>query len=204
MAIGKYVTIATCLVIGCLALLDDAAAVPIRFEPGATTVAAGDSFLVDVVISDLGGEIVSTYDLDVLYDASILAASDVIFTPLLGNPELFEVFNDLDLSVPGTADFAQLSLLPDADLLALQAAGTFTLATIAFDAVAPGTSTLEFFLDPVNDFKGLDAAILPITTTPGTVTVEAAVAVSEPSTLWLMLIPLAVMALARRGALHLA
>lgn len=206
MATGKHLMIAACGVACCLLTIDEASAVPIRFEPGATTVAVGDSLLVDIVISELAGEIVSAYDLDVLYDPGILTATDVIFTPLLGafdpDPFLTEVFNDFDLSVPGTVDFAQLSFLLDSDLLSLQAgaAGTFTLATIVFDAAASGSSTLQIVLDAFNDVKGLDAAVLPTTTSPGTVTVEEVVQVSEPPVLWLMLAPLGVIAALRRWA----
>lgn len=206
MATGKHVMIAACLIVGSVMTIDEASAVPIRFEPGAATVAVGDAFLVDVVVFGLAGEIVSAYDLDVLYDPGILAATGVIFTPLLGDPSLFQVFNDFDLSVPGTVDFAQLSLLPDADLLALQAAGTFTLATIAFDASTAGVSTLEIVFDALNDVKGLNGAILPTTASPGAVTVQP-LAVSEPSALWLMLVSLAVIVVVRsaeRGRVHLS
>ena len=44
--------------------------------------------------------IVSAYDLDILYDSSIVAATGVVFTTLLGDELSFEVFNALYVSTP--------------------------------------------------------------------------------------------------------
>ena len=54
-------------------------AISLGFVPASQTLGIGDSVAVDVVISDLNaaGEIVSTYDLDVNYDPSILSATGV-------------------------------------------------------------------------------------------------------------------------------
>ena len=176
-------------------LASEASALPIQFNPGAVTVSVGDAFAVDIVVSGLGPEIVSAYDLDILYDATTLAATGVTFTSLLGDELLFEVFNAFDISTPGLVDLAQLSLLWDSDLQALQTANTLTLATISFSALAVGTSALDFlFNPPFNDVKGLNAAVLEMTPTSGRVTV---VAVSEPPVAWLMLLSLTL--LLRRG-----
>ena len=54
-------------------------AAAIGFAPASQTAGVGDSLSVDIVISDLAGEIVSAYDLDVTYDASVLSATAVSF-----------------------------------------------------------------------------------------------------------------------------
>ncbi len=150
-----------------------AGAISIGFSPGSQTVDVGDPVFVDVVISDLAGEIVSAYDLDVTFDASILTATDVVFGSFLGDEFFFEVFNDFDLSGSGVVDFAQLSLLSDLDL-ALMQPDSFVLATIEFAAIGGGTSALDF-VAPL-DIKGLGASIIDVDPASGSVT-----AVPEPS-----------------------
>ncbi len=166
------------IIIGLALLLMPAAAgaVSIGFSPSAQAVDVGDPVFVDVVISDLNGEIVSAYDLDITYDASILTATDVTFGSFLGDEFFFEVFNDFDLSGSGVVDMAQLSLLSDADLAAMQPA-SFVLATIEFQAIADGTSALDF-VAPL-DIKGLQASIIDVDPASGSVTVGAPI--PEPS-----------------------
>jgi hypothetical protein len=186
MSTTRQATTLLCCGILALCAADRAAAVPIQFEPSVSEVGLGDVFSIDVLVSGLAGEIVSAYDLDVLYRSDVIAATAVEFTPLLGDELLFEAFNDFDVSMPGVVDFAQVSLLPDADLLALQGGSGFTLATILFEAVGLGVSPLDFVLDPVNDVKGLAGAILPVEAGSAAVTVSP-VSVPEPATLWLLL-----------------
>jgi hypothetical protein len=151
-----------------------AGAVSIGLEPGSQNVSPGDAVSVDVVLSDLGGEVVSAYDLDVTYDPGVLAATDVLFTTALGDELAFpfpEVFNGSDLSVAGVVDLAQLSILSDDELSALQGGDTVTVATLAFDAVGAGTSDLGFVFDALNDVKGRDGAVLPLDVSGASVTV---------------------------------
>ncbi len=147
-----------------------ASAATIGFSPASQTVAVGDSLAVDLVISDLDGEIVSAYDLDVTYDASILSATNVTFGPFLGDEFFFEVFNDFDLSGPGVVDLAQLSLLSDFEL-ALMQPDSFVLATLEFDAVGLGTSSLDFVFDAPNGIQGRDALPLDIAAQSGSASV---------------------------------
>jgi len=160
-----------------------AGAVPLGLAPAMQTVAIGDAVSVDVVLSGLDGEVVSAYDLDIVYDPGVLTATDVLFTTALGDALFFESFDDFDLSTPGVVDLAQLSLLTDPELLALQGGDTVTVATLAFEAIGAGTTDLDFVLDAINDVKGLGGAVLPIEPTGGTVTVEGApsAVVPEPS-----------------------
>ncbi len=147
-----------------------AGAVTIGFAPATQNVPSGGLFTVDVVVSGLAGEVVSAYDLDLVYDASILSATTVSFGPLLGDVGASEVFNDFDLTSAGVADFAQLSLLSDGGLQGLQPDG-FVLATIGFQAVGLGTSPLELVFDSINKVTGLGGQVLPVTAPLGSVTV---------------------------------
>ncbi len=145
-----------------------ASAITIGFSPASQAVGLGDPVLVDVVVSDLAGEIVSAYDLDVTYDSSVLSATDVTFGSFLGDEFFFEVFNDFDLSTPGVVDFAQLSLLADFELALLQP-DSFTLATLELDAVGLGISSLDF-VAPL-DIKGSGASIIDVDPGSGSVQV---------------------------------
>ena len=137
-----------------------ASAVLIGFSPSSSTVNVGDTFDVDVVISDLGGEIITAYDLDVTYDTSKLLATDIQFSNQLGE-FFFEVFNETDLlTTPGVIDFKQGSFLPDSILGLIQDGVSVTIASLSFEAVAAGSSLLNF--DPFSlplpgeiDVKGL-------------------------------------------------
>lgn len=202
--------VAAVFALGLLLLPAGAGAVSIGLDPAAQSVQPGDAVSVDVVFSDLGGEIISTYDLDVIFDPGVLVATDVLFTTQLGDPDaLFfpEVFSDFDLSTSGLVDLSQLSLLDDDMLFALQGGETVTVATIAFQALGAGTTDLEFVFDAVNDVKGRDAAVLPIDPSGASVTVEGPSSqspVPEPSAGLLFAVGSLLVAPALRGSRHRA
>ncbi len=86
------------------------------------------------------GEIVSAFDLDVLYDPAILNATSIAFGPALG-------FTDIDtfassIFAPGRLDFANISLLLNDELAALQG-NSVLLASLTFSAIGIGFSTLR-------------------------------------------------------------
>jgi hypothetical protein len=118
----------------------------------------GSNFSVDVVVSDLGGEVVSAYDLDITFDDTTVTVGSVAFGSALGSG-LF----DAQLTSPGVLDVAGLSLLSDAELLALQGGDTVTLFTIG-GTLAPAAPPPEFgfVFDEFNDVKGLDNQILEL------------------------------------------
>jgi len=158
-------------------------AISLNFVPSNQAVSPSTPVTVDVEISGLSaaGEIVSAFDLDVLYDPTILTATNVTFGLLLGDPSFFEALTDFLFPSPGVVDFAELSLLSVADLMALQGDTVF-LATLSFDTVGIGTSGLAFILDTVNDIKGIDPGIpLVVEAGTGSVTVTP-----EPGSLVLM------------------
>src|SRR5215471_11371444 len=159
-----------------------ATAITISFQPTATTLVMGDSTAVDVIAARAAGEIVSAFDFDLQYDPSIIRATGLSFGNFLGAPTNFEALTDSRLTTAGLADFAEVSLLTDLSLTGIQSASSqFTLATISFDAVGPGTSLLQFINVGVggNDIKGANDTVLPPTLQTGSVTVAATV--PEPS-----------------------
>ncbi len=138
-----------------------AGAIGLTVTPPSQNVGLGNSASVDIVVSDLGIEIVSAFDLDLLYDSAILGATDVVFGPHLGP---FSLPSE-DLSTTGVVDFAEVSFESDAYLAANQP-DEFTLATIFFDAMGFGTSPLILVVDMpgdnplINDVKGLEVGVL--------------------------------------------
>lgn len=142
-----------------------ASAISLSFDPGITSVSPGGSFNVDVVVSELGGEIVSAYDLNVNYDSLLLSATNVLFSDSLGDEFFFEAFYDSDLTDPGVVDFGGLSLLSDPALLAMQGGDRVVLATLSFMSIGGlGNSSLIFdaIVFPGIDIKGTGAALLSI------------------------------------------
>ena len=180
-----------------------ASAITIGFQPATQDVTLGDSLAVNLVISDLGDYTppsLSTFDLNVLFDPAILTIdptdsdNDFVIDSVVIDPT-----NQLDLwgfgmnlvsagmTGAGILNIYDLSFDTTDDLNNFQA-GSFTLATIAFDAVGPGTSGLA--VDPATMILG-DAAgdpLFQVALMDGTVNVtQPPVApVPEPATCLLM------------------
>lgn len=190
------------LLISCLLKVSLASAIMIDFMPTHSSVEVGTAFEVDVVISDLfaAGEIVSAYDLTVLYDASNILATDVTFGSYLDDL-LFPGFTLQDslLTTAGQVNFAELSFLSDAELAAQQP-DSFTLATLSFEALSHGSSLLLFESDPLFgiDIKGNLFNVLPVTAGIGSVTV----AIPEPSSLSLFALAFLFIGMSRRSSKH--
>lgn len=118
----------------------------------------------DVVASDLGGQIIAAYDMNVSYDPSA-NLTGVVFSDNLGDLDLFEALADSSFEnlydypaaflpfVNGSVDFYEVSLLDDAGVEAIQTLlpASFILATLNFD-VAP--SNYWFNWDQYHDVKG--------------------------------------------------
>jgi hypothetical protein len=191
---AKVVQMRLCLLLMVVLTASQAHAISLTFQPLNSTVTNGDTIDVDVIVSGLiaADEIVSTYDLFVAYDASILNASSVSFGPYLDD-FLFPSIQFQDASDPGLINFGEISFLFDDELAAIQP-DSFTLATLTFDTLSVGASDLAFEPHPyfgVNDVKGRGAQILDLTAYAGMITVEEAlVSVSEPDSLFLVLLGL--------------
>jgi hypothetical protein len=167
-------------------------AITLSFNPVAQNVAMDSSVDVALMISGLGdgtGPSLGVFDLDVSFDPAILGFSSVAFgnqLDLFGlgsitclDPGFGPCF---DPASPGVVNLFELSLDFPADLNDLQA-GSFTLATLTFDALSAGTSALGI----PNAILG-DALGDPLTadTQSGGITSLSTSTVSEPPSLLLL------------------
>jgi hypothetical protein len=166
----------------------ESGAVTLEFEPSAPAVMVGSTVKVAVVISGLGSGAapsLSTFDLNVTFDSSILSFLGVAFgDPILGD--------QLDLSGSGAAtdvvagsgvvNVFELSFDPAVDLNTLQAPG-FTLATLSFNGLSTGVSALGIAVNALGD---ADGGALAADVLAGRVVVSG-VPVPEPVPLLLLL-----------------
>jgi hypothetical protein len=166
------------------------------------------TYSVDVIAAILplgmqAGQIVSAYDLDVLYDPGVLVNATVKnFGPWLGNPNAFEVMQKFSVTgldgVPGggVVNFKAGSLLWDLELKTLQDTITdtngsryITLATLEFTARAGASGDTILTFDWSNDrgtrdVKGL-SSMGPDGYPLAEVILPGPAAVPEPGTLLL-------------------
>ena len=156
-----------------------AAAVSVTATPSSPTPDPFSVLEVALVASGLGegtAPSVGAFDLDLAYDDSILSLTSVTFgDPGLGNQLDLVALGSLNGSTPGsgTVNLFEVSLDSVTDLHALQA-DSFALATLTFQTLAPGTSSLDLTGVGLSDALG---ALLPATLVSGNVNV-----IPEPST----------------------
>lgn len=159
----------------------------LRITPAAQTISLGTPVQVALTISGLGDFVapsLSTFDLNVEFDPTILGFNSVTFgDPVLGDQLDLLGLGSLSSATPGsgTVNLFELSFdSPDA-LDSLQS-GAFTLATLTFDSLLAGTSPLAMTFVILGDAGG-DA--LTVDLFNGSVEVREA-AVPEPATILLL------------------
>ena len=133
-------------------------AISIDFQPSSQNVNLGDSFAVDLVISGLGdhaADSLSTFDIDILFDSAILGVDEtdsdsdgVIDSVVLDPSSQLDIGGwGLNSVSAGLTDIGVLNIydlsFDSVDNLHDFQAPNFTLATITFDAIGLGTSTLS-------------------------------------------------------------
>lgn len=157
-------------------------AVSLTLEPSAQTLKIGEPVTVDVRISDLGNSSapsLSAFDLNVTFDPSTFAFQGLTF----GDSALGDLLDPSGLATllgfvgfseaaPGTVNLFETSFEPLSVLDGQP--DSFTLATLAFEAVAPGSSALELSVNFLGDSLG---DRLPVTLAMG----SRLQAVPEPS-----------------------
>lgn len=162
--------------------IGQSSAATLSFSPANSVVNPTDSFDVDVVISDLGGNLVGAFDFTVGFDPAIIASTGVTFGGALGNPDplAFEtITGSFGDNVFGTVDAFNISFLFDFELAALQDPGGFTLATLSFQALSIGQTALDFLGIVISDDLGEAIGAQGVS---GNVSV-----VPLPGAVWLML-----------------
>jgi hypothetical protein len=130
-------------------------AVTLGFDP-ISDVLVGDPVDVGLVISGLGNyfpDSLSTFDLDVSFNPAILAFNSVAFgDPALGDQlDLWGLGSWTEVAPGvGMVNLYELSFDLPMDLDTLQI-GDFTLATLTFDTLALGTSSLDISVWSLGD-----------------------------------------------------
>lgn len=122
----------------------------LSINPALAATSVGGSVVMEVTVSGLSaeGEIVSAFDLDILYDGALLDAANVIFNyTAFGG--VGSVLADVDDASGVLKVFLSSELLDD-DLAALQG-DTVSLFTFEFHGLAAGGSLARFGPDP--DFE---------------------------------------------------
>jgi hypothetical protein len=130
-------------------MMSTAHAAQISISPLSATANLGDLITVSLDVSGLESQNVSVFDLDVLYDNTILEFVSYGLTDNLG-------INDdaLDLSgpaIPGVVNLTQMSNLYGDDPFFVSQADAFSLGTMTFKAVGVGKSELELKLKEIGD-----------------------------------------------------
>ena len=157
-----------CAVVG-LAWALPATGTTLTFVPPTQTVFFGDTFVVDLVISDVSPtDVIGSFDLDVLFPGSQFEPLDVQFGPFLGDPsDPLQTLVDVTLFF-GRIDLAEVSLLLTSELEALQP-DSFILASLFVRAERSGVGRFSIAPDAlIDDGFGVK---LPVTVSDATITV---------------------------------
>ncbi len=158
-----------------------AQAIALSLAPVSQSVAVGSPTSVNIVISDLSAASVGAYDIDLAFNAAIIGFNNARFGTQL---DLGGTGSSQQI-VPGagTINLAEVSFDPAALLDASQL-DSFTLATLAFIGLAPGTSALTLTLNALGDSGG---GALGASITNAAITVTSGSTVPEPNTTLLIL-----------------
>ena len=177
-----------------------ASAYVVSLLPASGTHQVGAPFALDVVMSGLrtNGEILSTYDLDIVFDSTKLQLTSATESNALCD-QLADGLNCQGVSslfipspIAGGVNLFDLSFASDAQL-AFQQGNLFTIATLNFLGLLPGVN-LPIAFGTIHALGGLTPPgqtthdLLPIahTLSPATVTITAPRAVPEPASLLLV------------------
>lgn len=170
-----------------LAAAPASAAIVVSMNPSVQSVAIGDSFSVEIRISGLGDEILSYYDINVFFDATLAGGGQGI-TKFLAPFGGFAVFDDGGVTFESGNNGAVGGSLRDDNELAGTQADDFVFLRFSWTALADGALFLSFGPDP--DFErnvvGRDALSLAATFQGACVAIGTGdcttVPVPEPST----------------------
>ncbi|GBE10200.1 hypothetical protein BMS3Abin12_00762 [bacterium BMS3Abin12] len=174
------------------------AAPMLSLTPASQTVSNGSLVTVGLVVSglsDFSAPSLSTFDVQIGYDPTILAATGGTIGDPVNGDQLdlsgFGTINAIDTSIPGTTEPYEISFDFPSELDTLQL-GSFALASLTFNALAPGTSPLTIASMVLGDSNG-DPLAAQIQNANVTVS-SPSMSVPEPPTVLLIGLGLLVMA----------
>jgi len=129
-----------------LSVCQGAHALSLEINPVAQTRNVGQVLAYDVWVRGVGAEILTGFDIDLSYDPAVLGLTSLAFGTGLnkGNPADSLQWQSASPS-PGTLNAAEVTWLPDADLITDQP-DDFVLFSLGFAGIAPGTSALRLTL----------------------------------------------------------
>jgi len=134
-------------ILGLLALVlgsTNASAIIIGFEPSSQNATPGDMVSLDLVVSDLGTDlVVGDFDIDIAYDNAALSFMGYNLGSGLGDISLFEAIDFSLGDFGGLINLSEVSFLFDFELDPLQSGSSLMLATLDFkvDVLDLGSST---------------------------------------------------------------
>lgn len=132
-------------------------AVTLSLDPAAQNVTAGSTFDLALSISGLGngqGKSLSVFDLDVLFDTTLVTFDSFTFGSGLG--AAVEASGD----IPGGANAYSISL-EGSSFLDVNQPGSFTLGTLHFTAIGPGTADFSISILEMGDTRDPLGEITP-------------------------------------------
>jgi hypothetical protein len=153
-AFFRCVTFVVAGTLGVLAAGPSRATPSLSVSPFVQTVVSGQPAHFNLLLSGLSPAVLGGFDLDYGYSTALLNLTGVTFGSGLGDPALFEALTSTDTSIPGIVDLAEVSLLTNAQLAALQPTAGFLLATLSFNAIGNGTATISFVSGTLADADG--------------------------------------------------
>jgi hypothetical protein len=170
------------ILLTCLAALGFAsraqAQIGVSLQPTPQVINVGDPASMDLVVSGLGNlspPSLGAFDFDLSYNPAILDAVSLTFGTFLDLGTLGSLRSS-DLSVAGVIELDEISFETSADLNNAQP-GAFTLATLGFNGVGPGISSIAFTFASLSDEGGL--SITAFSTTDGAIEVRRQIGVPD-------------------------
>jgi hypothetical protein len=163
-------------------------------DPNGQTINVSQNTAVDIEFDENIGD----FDIEIAWDSSIVQFLGYTLGTGLGDPTAGEA---LAGDVPGgsSINIFEVSLLPSANLLALQGAPPVTLLTLNFRGLSPGVSPVDVSVTTIGDENGIPFTA-PVVAVDGSITVrgDGGPIVPEPSTTVLMMAGGFALVLARR------
>jgi len=137
--------------------LTQADAATLQINPTLISVTSGDSIGVNLIINGIGvpGAMeVGSFDIFIGFNPALVTPAGATFGLLLGDPGAFEAITATSFT-GNQAEAAEVSLLTNAELDALQTTSSFTLATLSFKAIGTGMAAFTYDGGPVDDGNGV-------------------------------------------------